>query len=342
MSNKLLDFYKSHKYVILWTVGYFIATWTIMNFMFDFNILSTHRWWQLGHAHIHGFPGLVFGILLLAAVPMYIATTIVIAKTKEPLFTVKIPEFIKRAFQQTPMEEPTPEPATEPVATPVSEEPETKPDTPAPIPETVPSELRVAYARAREHIERTTSAFDLANVTQTSAPKSTDIESNTSTPGEIPIPTDFDIDDDLDDMMNSVPQFKEINFDDDDAAIIDDDDIDNQLAEVKSVSNTATPVEQYLTSKSIAHTIDNDVVLTNKYAIVSHTDNEFWIADNESWFAAGKTRPSPIELVKKSATEHNVQPILFLGANNIMDIDNLIPQWENDGIKVITDLKDLI
>ena len=312
-----------------------------MNFMFDFNILSAHRWWQLGHAHIHGFPGLVFGVLILAMIPMYIATTIVIAKTKEPLFTIKIPEFIKHAFQQAPMEEQ--QTKTETVATPVAKEPETKPDTLAPVPETVPSELRVAYARAREHIERTTSAFDLANATQMSAPQSIEPKSNTSTPGDIPIPNDFDIDDDLDDMTNGVPQFKEINFDDDDVVdISDDDEIDNQLSEISDVANTATSIEQYLESKSVSYTVDNDVVLTDKYAIVSHNDNDFWIADNESWFAAGKTRPSPIELVKKIAAEHDVQPVLFLGSNNIMDIDNLIPQWENDGIKVITDLKDLI
>ena len=141
MLKWLSDFYKAHKYVILWTVGYFVATWTVMKFMFNFNILSAHRWWQLAHAELHGFPGFVFGILVLAAVPMYIATTMVIARTKAPLFTIKIPEFIKRAFYQTPMPDEiakpdavaTPPPAGEPV-TPVVE----------PIPDTVPNEIRVA------------------------------------------------------------------------------------------------------------------------------------------------------------------------------------------------------
>ena len=100
-----MNFYKSNKYVILWTVAYFVATWAIMRFMFNFNIFSALRWHQLMHAHLHGFAGMVFGILILAAVPMYIATTIVIARTKTPLFTITIPEFIKKAFQQTPMQE---------------------------------------------------------------------------------------------------------------------------------------------------------------------------------------------------------------------------------------------
>ena len=337
MLKQVSEFYKSHKNIVLWTVGYFITTWAIMEFMFDFNILSAHRWWQLAHAHIRGFPGLVFGILILAAVPMYIATTIVIARTKEPLFTIKIPEFIKRAFVQTPMDDDTEK--TEPAAT-LAAESETKSDTPAPVPDMVPSEMRVAYARAREHIERAISAFDLGNITQTSTPQTTESQTNTTTPGDIPIPTDFDIDDDLDDMISGVPQFKEINFDDYDD---DDKDIDdNDFSEIKMLSDTTTLVEQYLDSQSVAYTIDNDVVLTDKYAIISHTDPEFWVADNESWFAAGKTRPSPIASVKRVATEHNAQPVLFLGSPNIMDIDKLIPQWESDGIRVITDLKDLI
>ena len=139
MWTKLFDFCKSHKYVIFWTIGYFIATWAIMKFMFNFNILSAHRWWQLAHSELHGFPGFVFGILILAAVPMYIATTIVVARTKAPLFTLKIPEFIKqfikRAFQQTPM---SPEPdAKATTTTPVETATETKPD--APIPDSVPN-----------------------------------------------------------------------------------------------------------------------------------------------------------------------------------------------------------
>ena len=116
MWNKVKNFYKSNKCAIWWTVLYVFATWAIMQYLFDFNIFSSLRWHQLMHAHLHGFAGLVFGILILAAVPMYIATTIVIARTKAPVFSVKIPERIKtffvNAFNQTPMEE-QPQPAPE-------------------------------------------------------------------------------------------------------------------------------------------------------------------------------------------------------------------------------------
>ena len=167
MLKWLSDFYKTHKYVILWTVGYFVATWAIMKFMFDFNILSSHRWWQLAHAELHGFPGFVFGILILAAVPMYIATTLVVARTKAPLFTIKIPEFIKRAFQQTPIADApaVADRAPAPAPTPVDDTPVAAAGT-APIPDAVPNEIRIAYARARESVGRMpTSAFDLGNVT---------------------------------------------------------------------------------------------------------------------------------------------------------------------------------
>ena len=329
MLNKLSNFYKTNKYVIWWTVGYFITTWAIMRYMFNFDIFSRIRWWQLMHAHIRGFAGFVFGILILAAIPMYIATTVVIARTKAPLFSIKIPEFVKKAFIQTPIEEPAPETTQS-----TEEHTETQTPTKPPVPETVPSEMRVAYARARDHVSRTqTSAFDLSNLTKSQSGTNTAIpEPQAVEKNEMPIPTDFDIDD-INDIVNSVPTFTDINFDDDDEEI--------EITDTPELTNISTPVTEYMESKSVPYTVDDDVVITNNFAIVSHTDQEFWIADNESWFAAGKTRKSPIELVKRIANKHNVQPVLYLGANNIMDIKTLVPPWENDGIRVVTDLKDL-
>ena len=335
MLDKIANFYKSNKYVILWTLGYFIVTWAIMNYMFDFNIFSRLRWWQLMHAHLRGFAGFVFGILILAAVPMYIATTIVIARTKAPLFNFKIPEFIKNAFQQTPMEEdvcPTPSQDDTKIQT-VESIPEKEPD---PIPDTVPTELLVAYKNAREHISRTpSSVFDLGNVTNATKVSPKDLTEHDDAPvQEIPIPTDFDIDD-LDTIVdNDIPHFTDINFDDDE----EETELNNDIQEL---SETTIDVAKHMSSQSIPYTVIGDVIVSDKYAIVSHTDPDFWVADETAWFAAGKTRKSPIELVKRVASENNVQPILYLGANNIMDIETLIPQWENDGIRIITDLKDL-
>lgn len=339
MWNLIVKFYKSHKYVVLWTAVYFIAVWAIMNFMFDFNILSAHRWYQLAHAHLRGFPGFVFGILILATIPMYVATTIVIARTKAPLFTIKVPEIIKKAFNQTPMDEEvsstTKEIVLEQTAT------SSDKDAPAPelIPASVPNEIRTAYARAREHIGRIqTSAFDLGHTTKAS----TDIQAETApnTDPDIPIPTDFDIDD-INNFDPSVPQFTSINFDDDEDDDTDDENTPDVFETIHELTETLSPIVEYLKSKSRDYSIDGDVVISDKYAIVAHTDKDFWVADTESWFAAGKTRPSPIKSVKSVAMAHNVEPVLYIESRNIMDIDDLIPQWESDGIRVITDLNDL-
>ena len=343
------NFYDSHKHAILWTVGYVIATWAIMRYLFDFNIFSGIRWHQLMHAHLRGFAGLVFGILILAMVPLYVATTIVIARNNEPIFNLKltIPEciktFIKNAFVQTPMDGPQSEsdPITvisEPEQT-IEPEPETTEPTTEPIPESVPAELRVAYARARDHIGRAqTSVFDLSNITKKSAPIIQNTQ-DTTPESEMPIPTNFDIAD-TQSIINDVPVFTDLDFDDEEDA-----DINEPAPQINDIKNTTGDnglVIKYLTAKSVSFNTENDVVVTDKFAIVSHTDSDFWVADNESWFAAGKIRKSPIASVIEAAKQHNVQPVLYLGTDNIMDIEHLCPQWESSGIRVISDLKNLI
>ena len=334
MSVWVKDFYDSNKYAILWTVGYVFVTWAIMRYMFNFNIFSAYRWHQLMHAHLHGFAGFVFGILILAMVPLYVATTTVIARNNAPLFNFKItiPQFIKNAFAQSPIEEPAPTPEPEPGPEPAEEK------QPEPIPETVPSELRVAYVRARDNISRNQiSAYDLGNIT-----KAPNIDKNIQPeplPNEMPIPTDFDIAE-TSNIIDDAPVFTDLDFDDD-----NEDDItvaESKIDDIKTATGDNDLVIKYLTAKSVPYNVIDDVVVTDQFAIVSHTDSDFWVADNESWFAAGKIRKSPIISVIDAAQRHNVQPVLYLGSDNIMDIDDLRPQWESSGIRVITNLKDLI
>ena len=355
MSASIKDFYDSNKYAILWTVGYVIVTWAIMRYMFDFNIFSAYRWHQLMHAHLHGFAGFVFGILILAMLPLYVATTVVIARNNAPLFDFKIicPGFIKtffqNAFTQTPMietesieQETTVEQTTETVVEPAP--------TPAPEPEIksepesapIPAELKVAYARARNQITRAQpSAFDLGHMTKTPAatqpapePEPVPVAEN-----EMPIPTDFDIDE-TPKIVNDVPVFTDLDFGDD----VDDDE-DEPTPEINDVKTTTADndaVTKYLNQKSIPYKTEDDIIVTDKFAIASHTDSDFWVADNESWFAAGKIRKSPIASVMAVAAMHHVQPVLYLGTSNIMDIDELRKQWERAGIRIITDPKDLM
>ena len=359
MWNKVQDFYNNNKHAIIWTACYIFAAWAIMRYMFNFNIFSATRWHQLFHSHLYGFAGFVFSILILAMVPLYIATTVIIARTKTPLFNINItiPEFIKtfikNAFIQTPM------PDEEPVATtvptneseqetpteqiPSTENTETPTETtsPTPIPDTVPAELRVAYMRARDNVLYTQkSAFDLANTTR--APDPAPIAEPTgadATPMEdFAIPTDFDITD-TDSIMGNVPTFTDIDLDAD-----IDDDADEQtpeITDIKTPNNENQDVINYLNKKSVPCEIIDDIVVTDKFAIASHTDSDFWVADNESWFAAGKIRKSPIVSVLNVAKQRNVQPVLYLAYDNIMDIDELRTGWQDAGIHVINNLDEL-
>ena len=345
------NFYDSKKYVILWTIAYVVVTWAIMQYMFNFNIFSALRWHQLMHAHLHGFAGLVFGILVLAMVPLYVATTVMIARKNAPLFDFKltVPQIIKNAFVQPPMPEPVPqktivtttevkEVVTEPAPAPVVET-EKKPE---PIPELLPAELKVAYTRAREHTARTqTTAFDLSNVTKpAAAPVVVPATPQPEPEPEMPIPTSFDIEE-TSNIINDAPVFTDLNFDEDDEDY-DEEEPTTEITDIKTTTNDNDVVAKYLDAKSVPYKTDNEVIVTDKFAIVSHTDSDFWVADNESWFAAGKIRKSPIASVLNVASANKVQPVLYLGADNIMDIDDLRKQWQSSGIRIITDLKDLI
>lgn len=351
MWKRIKDFYSSNKYAIWWTAGYVAACWAIMRYMFNFNIFSATRWNQLWHAHLYGFAGFVFGILILAMIPLYIATTIVIARTHAPLFNFKItiPTFIKtyikNAFTQTPI--PSDAPTVEKnESVQVTETNDSDPqktnenESPALVPETVPSELRVAYMRARDNISRTQpSAFDLANTSVVPAPITEPTPATAAPMTDFSIPTDFDIAD-TNDIIGDTPTFTDINFDDEIDLEEEDTNTPNN-DEIKNLSDTNDAVVKYLGDKSIPFEIIDDVVATDKFAIASHTDSDFWVADTESWFAAGKIRKSPIVSVQSIAAARNLEPVLYLGADNIMDIDELRAGWKSAGIRVISDLDEL-
>ena len=85
----------------------------------------------------------------------------------------------------------------------------------------------------------------------------------------------------------------------------------------------------------------NDIVITDKYAIATHDDKDFWIADDETWFAAGTARPSPVAAAKNAAAAHGLRPVLYLAQSNIMDLDARRDAWRADGVLVISDPSEL-
>ncbi len=335
--KKITDFIASRRAVIIWTVLYIAAMWCIFRVMFNFDIFSSHQWVRLYHAELRGFAGFIFGVMILAAVPLYIATAVITARNNAFMFTIPVPGVIKRIIE---MMTPTPI-APEPAAAPAENEPApsatTQNDAMPALPDGLPTELRGAFLRARSGIGR--EQFSSFNMRGTGAPSETaPTAPDTTAPGDLPLPTDFDLGDDdtsiADDMSNmAAPVFTEINF---------DDDAGDTGTDVETPLNEDDPVLEYLDEKNIpVVAIDNDIIITDKFAIATHDDGAFWVADDTNWFASGKTKASPIVAVRAAADAHNVAPVMYIPHPNIMDFDKKREQWESDGIAIITNLDEL-
>lgn len=324
--KKLSEFLKKYKKPLIWSICYTCVMWVILYFLFNFDMFNGAQWHRLAHSQLRGFPGFVFGILILSAIPLYVATTVIVARKDEYLITlpqVKIPNIIKT---KKPEPDKTPEPA-QPEKTPEPAQPE--------IPDDVPHEIRTVYARALRNLEAL--QFSQSETTEKTSESDPTPESE---PDPLPLPSDFDIsftdtpgfDNEPDE---SVPVFTEINFDTNENSVPDD--------------NSDSPEYTFDNSSIIAHleksgqkyTVNNNVVTTDKFSIITHSDTDFWVTDPENWFATGKTCPSPITIVKSIAQQNNTRPVIYLESQNIMDLESLIPQWESDGIIVITDINKL-
>ncbi len=340
--KSIRDFIKSHFYAITWTACYVCIMWAILTWLFNFNMFSIAAWTKLASSHLHGFGGFVFGILILAAIPMYIATTTVIMRNKKFLFSISMPNIIKRAFVPPP---PTPAPAPVPPAQPEPPAPETKPAVEPPLPPEMPTELRQAFIRIRrgDSIRHAISAFDVSAVTKPEPAPADDMRTIEENASDFPLPTDFDTDgaSDFATPLSAMPEFTEISFD-----TTDDKPVPEQPATGKD-SETPPPPQQTSTNNDLIGTLvamgrnantDGEFIISDDVIIAAHVDTDFWIADDETWFATGRTCPSPVAAVRARAAELNLSPVLYLGATHIMDLEERIAAWESDGVRVITDL----
>lgn len=348
---------------IKWTICYVIVMWAILQGMFNFCMFSIADWTKLIHAELHGFGGFVFGILILAALPLYVATTILVVRNKElpikPDWS-KIPILPKllKLFTPRPLATETPEPTSSPdeKADDIAES--AAPEGPA-LPDDMPAELRASFMRARNKISRAQiSSFDMSHLNvgarpgeqpmpmpvttpaagATATPNATPTSTTPTSDEDFPLPMDFDMADDTQssdgfNISGTAPVFTEINFDDAPAT-------ENTPAPTEVKPDTSELIE-YLKSKSITPEMDGDIIITPTLAIASHTDADFWIADTDTWFAAGKSRPSPVAAARTAAAARGLRPVLFLGANNIMDLNEHIKEWESNGVTVITTAADL-
>ncbi len=332
--KKIADFFKANRYAIIWTLCYILVMKFILSTLFNFDMFSTSAWQVLVHSHLYGFGGFVFGLLVLAAVPMYVATTTVIVRTKKPLFTIPVPKFIQRAFA------PPPPPAPEPTPAPEAPQPQTTQILEyGEFPADMPLEMRGAFIRARRGAPRPqVSAFDTSHITNTSAPASAPDADNTfADAADFPLPLNFDSTEDNATATESpFPSFTTINFDaptEEPAAPI--------LAPDETARQKNDEILQRLAAAGRTARPDGEFIICDEYLIATHTDTDFWIADDIDWFAGGQQRPSPVAAVIARATELKMKPVLYLGATNILDLDARITAWESDGVRVIKDLAEL-
>ena len=316
--KKILDFIKSNFLVVKWTAWYFFILWLILRFLFKFDPFSASHWWKFFHATLHGFPGFVFGLLIYTAIPIYIATTVIVYRKKELIITIpfidKVFAFVSKLFPKKETVTQTPESEKEPE----TKEPET---TDSGYPDDIPPELRVPYMRAKNNMSLTgaVSAYNKQKAAPVSQPTGTSSETEAS----VPIPTDFDLSDSELFNESTIPTFTDINFDE---------------PEIEDLENTTT---KYLTSKNIEYETYKQFVATEKYVIYEHSDKDFWIMDENVWFASGKQIDSPIHELIGLAQQNGLIPVLYLKSQNIMDIETAIEQFESKGVRVIKSLDEL-
>ena len=314
--KKIVDFIKSNTIVIKWTAWYFFTLWLILRFVFKFDMFSAHYWWKFSHATLHGFGGLVFGLLIYTAIPIYIATALIVYRKKEFVITIpvidKFVTYISKFFQKEKEEKPVVEETVK----------ESEPETTAPeYPADMPHEMRVPYIRAKSHLPLT-GAVSVYNKTTIPEP---DKQESVNDESPIPIPTDFDISESFDTNDSEMPMFRDITFDEPEPT-------------QEPLENNTT---KYFASKNIEFETYKQFVATEKYVIYEHNDNDFWIMDENVWFAAGKQTDSPINELIGLGKQNGLIPVIYLHSQNIMDIESITEKFENMGIRVIKNLDEL-
>ncbi len=321
--SKLIDFFKKCKVPLLWTIGYVFVLWVVLHILFNFELFSARDWIRISHAHLRGLGGFTFSLIILAAIPLYIATTIIVIRTQKPLLALPMPKIVAKILEKL-----FPKQMTEPEKNTEKTESITHQPT-IPIEQsTYPAEMQGAVTRARVHPNRiNTPICSACSVNPNVYPADAAPTAPTFPDDDMPLPPDFDTDDvDTAPTMPHAPVFQDINFDDD----------------FDTPNTPDNVVTKHLHDNNVEFNIlPNDIILTDKNAIAIHDDNDFWIMDDPTWFAAGKTRESPILGLLDAAQQHNVRPILFLNTTNIMNLDAKRTEWESKGITVITDLGEL-
>lgn len=341
------------------------VVWAVLRGLFNFNLFSWADLVRLAHVELHGFAGFVFGILILAAVPLYIATTVLTVRKGET--PVKLP--MPNCFT-------LPAKKTEVAPKPLVVEQESLPE----LSHAVPPEMRESFLRAhRNYGVRQRSVFNRMpmsggenvspapvvasnaptndfvpimdtrtdnTVASAIAPNAVASDVNTGTDASdtlFPIPEDFDVPaTNSEPQFSDVPVFSEINFGDDG----DDDAEDSEPADnnekSRPTTNTMEQICELVKGSGLNAKADGDLVVSDAAVIALHDDADFWVADELDWFASGKQKPSPIVALLDACKDTDKKPVLFLAECNIMDFEKLAPKWRAKGIAVVQSRDDLV
>ena len=314
--KKISEFLKTNFIIAKWTFWYFLVVWLILWYIFRFDMFARVYWWKFFHAHLRGFVGFTFGAFIYAIIPVYLATVSVIYRTKAPIIKIplidKLSEYIKNKFTK-------PEP--EPVA---AEEKQDEAISEIQYPEHMPNEMRSQFKRLKEHMimlgtnGQKTMYQSLQKTNEPIIPEPED--------ESFPIPTDFDIGDTLNNSASddNIPTFTEINFDE----------------PSKPVQPDNTMIK-YLRDNDIEFETYNDFIVTGKYLIYVHSDPDFWIIDEDNWFAAGKQIDSPIPVMQEMTKDEQLKPVIYFESTNIMDFDGTVETLRNQNITVIINPEEL-
>ncbi|MBO4480184.1 MAG: hypothetical protein J5742_00980 [Alphaproteobacteria bacterium] len=325
---------------VAWTGIYVFIMWAVLRGLFHFNMFSAAHWAKMARIELHGFAGFVFAILILAAVPMYIATTLFTLRNKVMPIKFPLPNcLVKPATESKPF-----------VQEPIVSEAEVLPQ----LPQGVPAEMRETFMRARKNygvhqmsVFNRPAKFDDTplpvpqvehvrpvsnNVENITASTRSNVTKNiTAEESDFPIPTDFDTPVAKD---SDVPVFSDINFDDDE----EDSSSDTEQQNVPEY----IAINEIISGAGHKTAVQGNLIVVGDFAIAVHNDDDFWVADEIDWFAAGRQKPSPIIELMNAQKNDKLQPVLYLGADNIMDLDKLTKEWRKDGIDIVTSTDDLL
>jgi len=343
--SKIIDFCKKCKLPIIWTIGYVFALWATFHILFDFELFSAASWIRISRAHLHGLGGLTFSLITLAAIPLYIATTAIVIRTQKPLLALPVPTIISKILAKLFPKQTTIEP----------EKPQENESVAPQIPtnqeqDRFPAEMRSAFIYARTHPNHIAAPICSAcSVNPNVYPCGTPEPDTPIKPvnNDLPLPPDFDMDDDdfstPTEPIQSSPVFKDINFYDEPVDDITETPDTPETDNIPATDNEyIKPITEHIAKSGRKFTVENnDIIVTDNAIIAVHNDPDFWIMDEPTWFAAGKTRESPIDALLNAAKQHKTKPILYLGATNIMNMDAKITEWTGKGITIITDLSTL-